>query len=107
MYERVSQEGSRPETIAFDSDNVPLETPDLNGPPQKSQPESHSKTTVSSISDSSVADASVQKPAMREKIVAKDDDCTHATLARSASHEWFSTFFDACLSLVPLFFLGT
>lgn len=30
----------------------------------------------------------------------------HATLERSAFHEWFSTLFDAILSLVPLFILG-
>jgi hypothetical protein len=30
----------------------------------------------------------------------------HATLKRSAVHEWFSTIFDAFMSLIPLFFLS-
>lgn len=35
-----------------------------------------------------------------------DEPRAHATLKRSALHEWISTIFDAFMSLVPLFFLG-
>ena len=107
MYERVSQEGSGPGTFAFDFDHAPLQPLGITGPSQKLQREPSSEHLAPSISDLSVTDVSVQKPAINEKTMAKDDDYTHATLARSASHEWFSTVFDACLSLVPLFFLGT
>lgn len=106
MYERVSQEGSGFKTFVFDFDHAPLQPLDLNGPAQKPQVDIPLDNTSPSISDSSATESSVGKPSMHDKAIPKDNESTLATLARGASHEWFSTLFDTCLSLIPLFFLG-
>ncbi|KZM20786.1 hypothetical protein ST47_g8099 [Ascochyta rabiei] len=55
-----------------------------------------------------MTEQSVQNPTTNKNLASVKEqsvDGTHATLARSAVQEWFSTILDALLSLAPLFFL--
>ncbi|KAF9690634.1 hypothetical protein EKO04_011473 [Ascochyta lentis] len=63
---------------------------------------------MSGVSTPSTTERSAQDPTTNKNtpsVVEQSVDSTHATLARSAVQEWFSTVLDALLSLAPLFFL--
>lgn len=109
MYEQIDQEHTSDTISTFDRENVPAENPSHVAQAHTHQSDSLLEDTASGISTANTADMSTARASEsegRDIFSKKVDNENHATLTRSTSHEWFSTFFDALLSVVPLFFLS-
>jgi hypothetical protein len=80
---------------------MPLGYLSPNAPGANIEPEKH-RDKISVVSTSIPTDQLLRKP----NPDLKDGNNVISTLHRTAFRQWFSTLFDAVISLIPLFFLG-
>lgn len=97
MAERISHERGNLGTSASETQT------------RETRPETLLGDDVTGTSTPAVTTHSIEDPKANKNPVSvteKGVESAHATLARSAVQEWFSTVLDALLSLAPLFFLS-
>jgi hypothetical protein len=101
MHARVPLEQAHPNDPAHEFQHVSTEYLDPNSREHKA----HSRVSENSYS-SDPSSVLMDQRAGGSSTYEQDGRSAPTTLKRTAFRQWFSTFFDTLLSLIPLFFLG-